>query len=1328
MQSRVLQRWALAAVLVLGTGVSVVSSAAARPSRPSPQAKRGGFSLFAGAVGLQLAANRVNCDWITNFGNVCVNPYGSGTIEAGYWPNGSPDSYVFNGGLQVAATVLYDPTLNEGSTGPWVGDTVGVFFMDPRGDQRQGDPVTNIYSSLNANDLAAWPSAAYVKDPTLYASQLLGRQSISQEDSWVRYWDGNPNYSTGRAHAMGVLVEQRGLLWNFPSGNEDILYFLFRFINITASDPAVYANLSSAGYSSGDITDIVNIATTFHGVVQSAYGVTLPPEGYTFHNMFASFFQDPDEGNASYNYSTAVFPFSLVSVLKSNYDEPLWQYPANIFSDPFYPTTGFEAVKYLKSPVIPGSSPPREYGISVWGNTCNGCGLLNDAVGVSQMYRYISGHVSPALGDGVCNSDPILLHTCAAIQAFADTRFYEASGPFEMAPGQSQTIVVAMIFAAPVHKWAATANGIYAMPAGQIEPYVSSGNFSYVPGFPAQPELLAALGTASGTRVCTTNCTAANGLIREPVERAMGWGQFSDLDGNGRITQDEVQTVPRSLLGKALVAQAVFDNKFLLPFAPESPNFYLVPGDGTVTVVWERSATETVGDPYFAVAESPLSNGVANPLYDPDYRQFDVEGYRIWRGRTASEMSVVAQFDYSTTSFIDYTGQLYDPNLDGNQCAPELGVTTSCVVPFKPDGTGPSYAYALAGNVIQIPAGGRVQLTNGNILIIAADTAVTGGATGYPALKDNGVPFAYQDNGLPDGVQFFYAVTAFDINSVKSGPSSLQSSMITKSVTARANSGQETAGSLGATQLVGADGKPLTGTMPTLSAATGEFSGPMAPTNGLGLGFVAYVPQIVNSGSLSVTIDSIVPADGFNGAAGTYYYTTASAAGTVHNAASVLIDLTNGTGSTGGPFPALNGVQAKSTRYGGDSTYTLYGNLSLSWPGTWELTNWGRGSANSAPTGNNNFQGPRWWVGTANENTANPNGGMCSPGVGTCGTSPMPNLAQTAGSLGSGVQVMFIEGYSSAPSQPLRQLEAMTSYLARAADFKVFWNANGAIDSVKDVTHNVKVPFNSILRASWGILNDSSFTNTSAALTGDGNNGVLTWQDVLCVAPTPTLLAGGSMSNAQACGGPTQTPAFLMNHALLQPVVFGSSAFGAAAPASTGNGFIFYIAGQFFLMQMAALPAAGTVWNLRTYAGDITGSAGSFAWVDATRPPAVPGLVAQVQFQGSTATSATSDTTFAKIHTVPDPYYVTNALETSANNKVLEFVNLPSQCIIRIYSVSGILVRVLTHNDPTNGGMTVWDLRNRNNQFVASGVYFYHVEAADGRTKIGRFTVVNYAQ
>jgi hypothetical protein len=94
---------------------------------------------------------------------------------------------------------------------------------------------------------------------------------------------------------------------------------------------------------------------------------------------------------------------------------------------------------------------------------------------------------------------------------------------------------------------------------------------------------------------------------------------------------------------------------------------------------------------------------------------------------------------------------------------------------------------------------------------------------------------------------------------------------------------------------------------------------------------------------------------------------------------------------------------------------------------------------------------------------------------------------------------------------------------------------------------------------------------------------------------------------------------------------------------------------------------------------------------------------------------------------VPDPYYVTNAFETTTTDKIIKFVNLPSQAIIRIYSSSGVLVSILEHNSTTLGGDETWNVRNRNNQVVASGVYFYHIESGGAR-RIGRFTVVNFAQ
>jgi hypothetical protein len=306
----------------------------------------------------------------------------------------------------------------------------------------------------------------------------------------------------------------------------------------------------------------------------------------------------------------------------------------------------------------------------------------------------------------------------------------------------------------------------------------------------------------------------------------------------------------------------------------------------------------------------------------------------------------------------------------------------------------------------------------------------------------------------------------------------------------------------------------------------------------------------------------------------------------------------------------------------------------------------------------------------------------------------------------------------------MRELEGIGATVTRAADFSLYWNANGRVDSVVDVTHGVPVRFQPGIGPSWGFLTDSSFLlgGTNPALTADLRNDVLTWSDVLCIAPAPTYL--------QQCGGAAQNPAVFQNHARLSPVSARSSAYTATDTLPvTGSGFLLYLNGHFFLMQLATLPAAGTVWHARFFAGAITGTAGAANYVFQSdiRPPAVPGLTARLAYTGSRLDpTVTSDTLLRRIHTVPDPYYVTNALETDPKNKVLKFVRLPAQAIVRIYSASGILVHVLTHNDPTGGGEATWDLRSREGRLVASGVYFYHVETPDRRQRVGRFTIVMF--
>ena len=132
--------------------------------------------------------------------------------------------------------------------------------------------------------------------------------------------------------------------------------------------------------------------------------------------------------------------------------------------------------------------------------------------------------------------------------------------------------------------------------------------------------------------------------------------------------------------------------------------------------------------------------------------------------------------------------------------------------------------------------------------------------------------------------QYFYSVTAFDVNSLISGPTSLESAKSTRTVTPRAAGSSAVSGQLGSLRLLAANGSALntSAALPTIDATTGEFSGPMPPTDALQLGFAAFLPELVDSGTLFLTVDSVVP--GINAVdyglaiPANYYLTAASGA------------------------------------------------------------------------------------------------------------------------------------------------------------------------------------------------------------------------------------------------------------------------------------------------------------------------------------------------------------------------------------------------------------------------------------------------------------------
>jgi hypothetical protein len=1292
-------------------------------AKPQPGGSRSGFRMFAAAV-RTFEVNQVQCEVISR-GEICsVTSSGGG----GIWPRGSANFYIFASGLQVAGVIGPDG-------GPWAGHTTGALFFDPRFGLSSGQQVAPIYNTAEAADRAfieggsdRFALAAQVPlgdaSEILYHPTLRGRTSASQGDVWWLSWEGNPALSSNRPHPLGLLVEQRGLGWNFPRGNEDIIYFVFTFYNITSLDPAAYSAVRP-----GMREILIEQANELHRSNNERLpaGSDLPTGGWTIENMYVSFAADMDVGDAVDDYSSVNVPMALGYTYSSAFDRPGgWTFDPVIFSSPFFSGSGFAGVKYLKSPEVNG----EQVGLTLFSSFIGfGAppGAPTDPESVEQLYRYQRGVMDPGLGDGNCNTgDPQVTHVCYMNNvAPADMRFFQSSGPVTLGAGEAGSIAVAYIFAAPVE-------------VGGCSPpcHVS-------PGDPT---------------VLLDPATADAGNTADSMAGYLGFA--GDLNGNTKVDQDEILTVPGSLLGKARVAQVVFDNQFLLPFAPVSPEFFLIPGDNQVTVMWRPSASEATADPFFQLASQASTGGAPNPLYDPNYRQFDVEGYRIYRGRVDAQNSLrlIAQFDYTGTVFQDFAGQV---NPTGS-CAPELGITGGCPVVFDPIQPGLArtthVSIPLVGPIIQVQLGDRVALATNQALVLSADTTVSGKAVSgcFPAscpdLGDTGVPFVFVDRNVRNSFRYFYSVVAFDVNSFQSGPATLESPRVTKAVTpVRPASNFENTAALDAA-VYGRDLKHTDLTQPVIDPNTGAFSKKMPAPNGWNLALSAFVQQVIAApGAISVSLDSLTLGSAYAPVVPVSYWTTVTtAAGSTVLQIPITQDQFNSEQQFSTSFDAIVIDDALAARYGGSSQYTLAGQLDAALPGNYYTSAFGRGCANAAPgfsfantpQAGCDYNGARWFDGpspAANETVAHPNG--CSAQNNTLNSV---TCYSNAGSLTGVVNIFEQKSYQTTPNV-WRNVEGILGGAVRAADYNVYWGAGGLIDSVIDISSNVEVAFDANrVGSSWGILNPSA---AAAAGSYDGRTE-LSITDFGCVQPFKNLTAAAGELGCAA--GTTYT---LSNTAVPGSIVHWSGptdnarvACTAAVPVPAGcgsiapnAGFAMYMPGHLFLFELTGgqLPAAGTVWSMRDYSGSIRGGGnscaiclagadGPYAYVPRTSTMAATGAEVRFTYLVANRVNPPTGADLARVHTVPDPYYVTSEFENTTDLKQIKFVNLPQDAVIRIYSSSGVLLRLLEHHSRTFGGELSWDVRNRNNQVIASGVYFYHIEAGNAR-RVGRFTVVNWA-
>ena len=160
-----------------------------------------------------------------------------------------------------------------------------------------------------------------------------------------------------------------------------------------------------------------------------------------------------DVAQADANYATVNVPFALGVTYENTFST--WREPRAGPSRPASsarrrssPASASSASSTSAAPIDPETGEP--VGLTLFGTFSRSSGSLQDPGDEKQLYRYITGGLLPT--DGACSlPNPLESKICFVnISSPADMRFFQSSGPIDLPPGGSGTIVVAYIFAAPV--------------------------------------------------------------------------------------------------------------------------------------------------------------------------------------------------------------------------------------------------------------------------------------------------------------------------------------------------------------------------------------------------------------------------------------------------------------------------------------------------------------------------------------------------------------------------------------------------------------------------------------------------------------------------------------------------------------------------------------------------------------------------------------------------------------------------------------------------------------------------------------------------------------
>jgi len=116
--------------------------------------------------------------------------------------------------------------------------------------------------------------------------------------------------------------------------------------------------------------------------------------------------------------------------------------------------------------------------------------------------------------------------------------------------------------------------------------------------------------------------------------------------------------------------------------------------------------------------------------------------------------------------------------------------------------------------------------------------------------------------------------------------------------------------------------------------------------------------------------------------------------------------------------------------------------------------------------------------------------------------------------------------------------------------------------------------------------------------------------------------------------------------------------------------------------------------------------------------------------EGTTLTEADERALWDKVNVYPNPMFgyntLTNYYSNTPDEPFVTFTNLPEEVTIKIYSLSGTLLRTLTIDDKDSPSSPYlrWDLQNESALRVASGMYLAIVSSPKYGDKVLKFAII----